>query len=495
MVRRYLAALSFANLLYLPVWARLIAITRAAEFRMRDTPLRSEYAAAVCGVVLLAAVLLGANAMFERAPNPVRSLEIPLGILLLAVSLQNLATGDTRLALLHFGGTHFMACMAVALVSLVLVGIFHRLVRPAVVWGLVTLSPFCAIAFGMSAYRAATRMGLPTPPLAPRLSSSSQTRVVWIIFDEWDQRLSFDGRSQSLQLPALDRLKSESFSASNALPPESQTLLSMPSLITGRVTHRVTEIDSQNMILNFDGGGKQRFGDAPNLFSEARRMGLNSAVFGWYLPYCRVLAPYISDCWWQDFSAPSFVASATFGEALVKQPRSLLETLFYSPFGQSLTLQKHTRTYLDTLEHAKCAVTDGGIQLALLHFNVPHPPYVYERATHGFTRSNTETGYEAALALVNRTVADLRETMERAGTWNSVILLFSADHFFRVSPLVNGVRDRRVPYLIHFPGQSQGVSYSSSFNTIVTRDLILAMFRSEVSDSEGVVRWLDQHRQ
>jgi hypothetical protein len=465
---------------------------------MKDLPSRGEYAAAVCGVLLFAAVLAGLDALCRRAPGLLQRLQLPLALALIAISAQYLLSGTAlRLALVLLATSRPLAFILVALVVFLAVSAFlvryHQAIRRCAAPVLLILLPFCAATFGASSYQAATRTGLRDPSPAARLQHAQGPRVLWIVFDEWDQRLTFDARPPGLALPAIDRLRGESLFAINALPPAQATMLSMPSLIEGRTVRSATPIDAQTMILEYTDGTRQRFGDEPNLFSEVRRAGMNTAAYGWYLPYCRAFAESLSDCWWQELDATWNSGGATFASALLTQPRALFETSLFSPFGQSLTVLKHRRTYEELLQRSKRIAVDRTVQLALVHFDVPHPPYFYDRASRQMTRANSPFAYPDALALVDRTIQELRADMERAGTWNSVILLLSSDHFYRASPLVDGIRDRRVPFLVHFPGQSAGLSYARQFNTVLTHDLILAMLRSEVTDAVSTEDWLNHH--
>jgi hypothetical protein len=54
--------------------------------------------------------------------------------------------------------------------------------------------------------------------------------------------------------------------------------------------------------------------------------------------------------------------------------------------------------------------------------------------------------------------------------------------------------DHRVPFIVKLAGRREPVTYSESFNTVVTHDLILALLRGEVSGSDSVVTWLNNHR-
>ena len=54
---------------------------------------------------------------------------------------------------------------------------------------------------------------------APKPEKSAANRVVWIIFDELDERVAFRDRPKEVEMPALDRFRNESTVATNIKPP------------------------------------------------------------------------------------------------------------------------------------------------------------------------------------------------------------------------------------------------------------------------------------
>lgn len=72
----------------------------------------------------------------------------------------------------------------------------------------------------------------------PQASGGDNRRIVWLVFDEADQRLAFGERAATLKLPEFDRLRSQSLFATIAYPPANQTLSSMPALINGKLYPR-----------------------------------------------------------------------------------------------------------------------------------------------------------------------------------------------------------------------------------------------------------------
>ena len=93
---------------------------------------------------------------------------------------------------------------------------------------LLILSPMVLLTFAQALWRAATydASEFRDHATAPPLGQKRAPRVLWVVLDEWDQRLTFVNRPAGLQLPELDRLRRESFHADNAAPPGPETLLS-----------------------------------------------------------------------------------------------------------------------------------------------------------------------------------------------------------------------------------------------------------------------------
>src|SRR3569833_1522226 len=55
------------------------------------------------------------------------------------------------------------------------------------------------------------------PPLASTLAGGPPVRILWVVFDDWDQRLTFRNRDHAVPVTTLFDLESRSFAASHAL--------------------------------------------------------------------------------------------------------------------------------------------------------------------------------------------------------------------------------------------------------------------------------------
>jgi hypothetical protein len=240
------------------------------------------------------------------------------------------------------------------------------------------------------------------------------------------------------------------------------------------------------------GTGEVPWSRQPNVFAGARALGVNTALLEWFHPTCRVLSGLTYCAWWPMAMQHNSMGES-FWQIVPNQTRSLFETNILSLFGRSLTAEQQVGVYRAMMGEAKRITTDPEFGFTVLHLPVPHAPHTYNRKTGTFTLGNAPiAGYIDSLALLDRTVGELRRTMEAAGTWDTTTVLFTSDHGYREAELLDGKRDERIPYLLKLAGQKGAVSYTRTFNTVVTADLMLSVLRGEIADAPSLTAWLDR---
>lgn len=396
---------------------------------------------------------------------------------------------------------------------------------------LLIVSPFVLFTFGQTAsqwiaFRSGHRfIEVTASPSIDR--SASNRRVIWIIFDEMDFRLSFSNRPSSVQLPEFDRLRAEAIFGENAYPPGGDTVLSMPSLTTGRLVAWSHRSAANELMLTFaDKKESVPWSAQPNVFSRARGLGFATALAGWYHPYCRIIGHSLTKCFWETYSA-GFLPDKGIAELASQAEQARVVTTMLR-IGEAALLPEsiqilmashegevwrnyHLRNYASIHREAMRLVGDPNLHLILLHYPVPHPPGIYDRSRRDFSFDSTNCHFDN-LALADRTVAELRQQIERAGLWESSTVLISSDHrlradrvwrkhvfwqapFTNVDPVVfNSERDERVPFILKIAGEKTGLSYDATFNTVLSQDLILAVLSGELSNKRDVANWLNQNR-
>jgi hypothetical protein len=467
--RALLLGVAFANLVYLRVWSELLAGNRADLF-LHAPPRPAQYLALFANVIAMGIATAILIRMSPRFPKWIR-----LGLLFSGAALLLLA-----LRAAFFQGQSVSPPVAYGLAAACLAAAFLGAVKHVeraermAGYLVMAMSPFLLVTFPQAIRFVVTPIAQPAdPPLAKFQGSLPSRRVVWIIFDEWDYRLTFVDRSPGLDMPAVDQLRRESFAAEAALPPGGDTRVSMPAFL-------------QNRILSFT-----ELGAEPNLFSRVRAQGWNAGVAGWYLPYCRVFSSALSSCYWDELRDVSNSGGTTFLGALYYQTRSLFETYRLSLFGQPTVARRHAEQYLTLLQQAQTMMGDARLAVTLLHLNVPHATFFYDAQSGSLGASmHTARGYPNALALVDRTLAELLQSLRQSGLASRTALIVSSDHGLRAWQEVDGKEDHHVPFLVYLPNGGPGMGYAKEFSTLLTQDLILELVENHLQTHAEVSDWI-----
>jgi hypothetical protein len=509
MRRAFLAALSFANLCYLRVWSELLTYSRNDVYLMVTPPKPVEYLAVIANVLVAAVAIWGLSMLAVRALKGrsfrwaemavVLGMCIPLNGLRSVLSNRFPYLKSPLIVLLGVHGVMLLgACIAI--VALVAIVFFHHRLAAAAIAGLALLSPFCAITFGQALWKAshydASQYG--DKPLVPMIAGVPKVpRVLWFIADEWDYGLTFVDRDPSLALPEIDRLRHGALSAGNALPPGSETPVSIPGYYGGRLVSYIVYDGPRELLLAYHRGNVPvvPWSAQPNVFQHAHALGVNTALVEWFHPSCRILSG-LSYCTWRPMAMQHNSMGDGFWQILPHQARSLFETTMFSLFGRPLSADQQTSTYHAILREAEALANDTRFGFTLVHLPIPHAPHAYNRKTGEFTLGNSPiAGYVDSLALLDRTVGEIRRGMENAGTWDSTTVLFTSDHPYRESMQLDGKSDPRIPYILKLAWQKEGVEYTPQFNTVLTADLLMAVLRGEIADAASAAAWLDRNRE
>lgn len=326
-------------------------------------------------------------------------------------------------------------------------------------------------------------------PVEP-VSLPPERRVLWMVFDEMDEYFSFQGRPKGLELPAFDRFRKESVYATNAYPPASQTLLSLPSYTTGRLYSEAHPSSREQLELTECGSKKNtRWSEEPTVFSDAMKLGLQSAIVGWYLPYCRTLRGTYDLCNWvsgfqyqyhEDLQSNLLdVASRIFG---VREDANEI----------------HGDVQEAVLRKARRVVVDPRFGLTFLHWPVPHHPGIRGvKGLEGIYPGNEEvSGYFGNLVLADRTLQEMRHRLEVSGLWDHTTVIVTSDHYWRFAPEKflqergDTIRHYQVPLMIKLAGHVDGVAFSGGINTVVLRDLVGKILTKEVTAPAQLVSFL-----
>jgi hypothetical protein len=485
-LRDGLAALSLANLGLIGVWNALLNYGPAQGFFLAQAPPRAQYAAAMANVFLLGLLFFVliriARALHRRYGAPASAPILLLMTLPAIIALVRL--GATELPWLGRNGSIGLVALVFCAIALsARQKIFA--VAASILVGLAPLIPIEAV-LSISRCRIDRTAEYANGSLAVRAPQASRPRIVWIIFDELDYRLSFPDRPADLAMPEFDRLRAESVFEENATSPANDTLSSVSSLLTGTRLASISTLDPSHATAH-----GVPLTSRPTIFSTVHNMGGNAAVVGWYLPYCRLFSQDLAACEWHEIDNPLGETSGTFADSVLLQEQSLFEYGHASIFRQALRARYRTRMLREMTEEARCYVADPSLDFVFLHLPAPHAPHFYDRVSRTFTKRNTGAGsYPDSLALADMWLGDIRTTMTRAGLWDKTTVLVSSDHPDRASKDFDGKSDGRVPFLLKLAGQTMGVTDTAPLRTVVSRSLLEAVFKNQIATREDAVRWL-----
>lgn len=511
MRRDGIVALSLANLCYMTAWSRLIAqsLDPLAQFSRYNL---SEYQAILINVPLLTAVFWTAITLARRSRRAwVLRVAHWAFLLILIIPVNGVLRTQFPDLSLDLAPSPFDSIAGVIWLAVTPVGVSLLLpFRPIMVRlfsiVLIAMSPFALFTVAQAAWLM-TKFG-ERPSAAPVSVGRAGPRILWLVFDEMDEELAFARRPPTVSLPELDRLRRQAVSTEEADPPATMTLRSMPALITGRLVSHAEIVNPSELDLTFEESTEPvPWSAQPNVFSEARKAGYNTALSGWYHPYCRIIGHTVTRCTNRD-------VRATVLTSVREQIRGLVDSVPFAsralawerPWNEFSVPDARTR-YLAMLEDAKQWATDPDLGLVLLHWGFPHRPIMYDRH-RGSLEPTERSNYFDNLMLVDRTLGELRRAMQEAGTWEGTIVLVTADHGFRPgffetenpdwpaeeTAALGGSHDFRVPFILKLTGQKEAVRFTPPFNTVLTHDLLLALMRRDIASPASVVAWLDRHR-
>ena len=232
MLRDLLASLSLANLCFLGVW---IELSGANLYYFKTPPSGMVLVAAVLCVLLLGVLMwIGVTLFRSSGSKCFRTLAEFAFLLFLLIPLNVAQTSVAEFAHVTNAFTTSTGKLLAGIIALAIaIFAFRRrdVLLRIVAGSLLFLSPLALLTIGQAIWTYARR-----PPDNAFASLSAgvlntdrhRTRILWLLFDEWDYRLAFEERPSGLMLPEMDRLRTQSFSATHAVAADMES--GMPCL-------------------------------------------------------------------------------------------------------------------------------------------------------------------------------------------------------------------------------------------------------------------------
>jgi hypothetical protein len=530
--KEFLVALSLANLCFIRVWPDLLNALSAETYYLKHPPYLIDAGIVVLCVLLIATIFYVAVALARWTRRPL-ALTVTrwlfLGMLLIplnGIRLQFPALhGSIPAGLFGPKAEIWIISLAGLLTAPLLFRARSVVVRVAKAI-LLILSPFVLYTFTQALWppiRDVHANVIDETP-APRFPASERAkqRVVILLFDELDEDAIFSARPSTVKLPELDRFVQQAIHGTSVTSVAEETLKAMPALITGKQVSEAQPAAANELLITYSGAGQPvPWSRQANIFTIAREHRVNSALLGWYHPYCRIFGHVLNYCYWEPIKTRYRWEKKLIWRHMLK---GLVETL---PLASRFELRRRVEEtfhmqlrhgsqiaqvfiprYLRMAREAEKLVTDPSFGLILIHWPIPHPPAIYDRQTNDFRRHGGGS-YLDNLQLVNRTLATLRASMEESGLWETTAVLITSDHPYRravwkpvwtqeekaeMAPL-EGKIGHRIPFLLKLPNQAVSLTFDRPLSNLIVPDLVVALLSSDaLANPNSVIDWLSQHQ-
>jgi hypothetical protein len=276
-----------------------------------------------------------------------------------------------------------------------------------------------------------------TPGEESPSSEADLPDVIVLLFDELDYDFLYDGERAILpELLNFRRLAATSDNYHRALSPGAMTLTSMPGLVTG-VRGLVAEPGYGAFGFNRKSGCERERTDLPrqNLFSRAKEAGYATALEGWGMPYCEMLAPALHAC--RSFSVYNHSTANLQFSAFDPVVTTFTLWPFQRPFGyfKSFAGKRQQRALVEeTFTRALEPLDWKAPILQLSHFSIPHDPFIYDTDRYAPPANpylRTRDAYRRQLRYVDHLLGKLLLGIESRDRFRGAYVIVLSDHGYR----------------------------------------------------------------
>jgi len=518
-----LVCLSLANLAYLPWWVEYLykGIDSFYYYQPSEHLIDSTYLKALgFAVPTLAFFIYGGLRIFRKTSHFLLKCllcGLTLFLLVLATNGIRLGAGLTKHVLvLSFGWVWIWSLIGLSTCLIIYLLVFNRKLLLRLCYStLLFLSPFILLTYGLSAYKIhhiARLDKFNQSQASLLLAKSPHPKVVWIVFDELDQRIILEDRPSHLNLNEIERLTNESLYATKARTAAERTVSAIPALTTGKAVKSAKVVDSHQLALKIKGQTYHPlWNELSNVFSKAYKQGFNSALIGFFHPYKRILGNNLAFCpgSCHDGMQPSKSLTRTYLELLALWQGCPFMT-FDGKEKSHIQIEKrrdiHLNTYVYLLNQTKEALSRPELDLIFIHLPIPHLPVIYDTQEQKLSSTHQSLKpYQENLQLVDHTLKAIREQLEQSGDWQRTTLIVTSDHGLRKErwgPMsVFSVEDEvwqriqtkeaEIPFIVRFPNQKRSIRYEKPFSSLLTPDIVLNILNRRIQTAENLSDWLE----
>jgi hypothetical protein len=285
--------------------------------------------------------------------------------------------------------------------------------------------------------------------------------VIALLFDELSFSYLYENDAIRPVHAELARFGAQATHHLNVRAAANETLAALPSILAARQYSDV-RVESDGVHYLAPGAQSVRplsVREPDGLFAAARRLGYRTEMAGYYLAYCDMLGDLVDACRSMSFYnvgalAPGFSPIHPIRTTFVLWPRQfpfgVLKNPFFARFQRDLV--NETRAFADRPLDASPP------PFRLVHFSIPHLPFVFTR--DGFDppfnplRTEDDAAYARQLEYVDYLAGELLAGLRRAGSYDRATVVILSDHGWRFG----GATERdvlHVPFIVKYPNQRE----------------------------------------
>ncbi len=489
-----LVGLSLANLWFIRMWGEVLAVAGPDAYFSSIS--NADIYALMLNVLLLGAFFTCAATVLRRFGAAGRRVLVGGFVLVLVAQLNQLGPelNPGVLSLVDpWKSGKYLDVIAPVVILMLIAAACWRWPTPALrlaVGFVLILSPFVAVTFGRAALillqvNPSEALAAKAPPVGAPVAKAPGPRVVLIVLDAMGRWHAVDARPDSIQLPQLDRLRTEGLDATQVTQIGKQTKISVPGMLSGLEVTASEPTGPDELALTLADGRAVEWSETETLLDEAQALGGVGIVSGWYHPYCR-LFDHADACETYPARTVGSRARATgFWRAVVEQQRALIPYL-------SLRLRQVEIIETQRDDLAQAAV-QGGRGFVFLNVIAPHTPWIWDADAEDYTFTEFHPdGMFANQELADRMLGEIRAAMEAAGQWDSTAVIVTSDHVAQYRPRwIDEPDDTRVPLIVKLPGPAGGVTYDRPMKGILVHELASQLLQGRLRTYPELVAWLD----
>ena len=361
----------------------------------------------------------------------------------------------------------------------------------------------------------------PAPTLHKPQSNAAQQphhRILWILLDELSYQQLYERRFPRLELPAFDKLATQSTVFTHVAPAGTYTRYIVPTLFTG-IPSNAVDISARGMLLALrdpSTGKWTPFQQHQSVFQDAIDAGYTTGIAGWYNPYCRIMPEVLDHCFWtyRESTPANLSPNRSVIVDLLRPFRYLwLDTkhLFGygpgSPSDEHRDIRQHSSDYQKLFAAGDAFLNDSSIDFLFLHMPIPHPYGFYDRRKKAL--STKHTSYIDNLALADEYLAHIRQLLEQKNQWDSSTIIVMGDHSWRTTQIWKdsmtwtdedqaasngGEFDPRPAYIVKLPGQQTPAHIDQPFSAVNTRALLDELLHDRLQTAIDLKNWTSQQK-